>query len=307
MLIASLLLTVAAAQAAANVEPGKKLFDGMCARCHGIDGTGDEGPSLNRPTLSRAATDEALREVIRDGIPDRGMPRVRRLTTNELESARRLRPLARAQPRRRAARQRGPGSRDSTRSSVARRATSSTARAAALARPHADRRQPRSGLSAAIVSWTGRNAAARNVAGARPRLRRVPSGAHRHRRRTRSARRPHQRRSVHDSGDAIRQSISFVSQKRHEGNRKGIRQEPDAQLPRPAQRRRNRRSRGVSVQSERWQMRGWRIVLDRSLAPGSPLDRGSAQVPAPRIASPTGSRPTGSPTRATTSRIASRR
>jgi cytochrome c oxidase cbb3-type subunit III len=73
-----------AAQTAADVAQGKKLFDGMCARCHGIDGSGDEGPSLNRPTLARASTDEALQEVIRDGIPDRGMPRVRRLTANEL-------------------------------------------------------------------------------------------------------------------------------------------------------------------------------------------------------------------------------
>ena len=85
MLIASLLLTVATAQGAANVEQGKQLFNGMCARCHGIDGTGDEGPSLNRPTLTRAGTDDALREVIRDGIPDRGMPRVRRMTSNELD------------------------------------------------------------------------------------------------------------------------------------------------------------------------------------------------------------------------------
>jgi putative heme-binding domain-containing protein len=69
---------------AAHVAQGKELFNGMCARCHGIDGTGDEGPSLNRPTLTRAATDDALMEVIRDGIPDRGMPRVRRLTDNEL-------------------------------------------------------------------------------------------------------------------------------------------------------------------------------------------------------------------------------
>jgi cytochrome c oxidase cbb3-type subunit 3 len=69
----------------ADVQQGKKLFDGMCARCHGIDGTGDEGPGLNRPTLARAGSDEALREVIRDGIPDRGMPRVRRLTENELD------------------------------------------------------------------------------------------------------------------------------------------------------------------------------------------------------------------------------
>ena len=72
------------AQTAADVGPGKKLFEGMCARCHGIDGTGDEGPNLNRPSLTRAGGDEALRAVIRDGIPDRGMPRVRRLTDNEL-------------------------------------------------------------------------------------------------------------------------------------------------------------------------------------------------------------------------------
>src|SRR5262245_34865336 len=83
---------VAAAQApaavqtpsAADVEQGKQLFNGMCARCHGIDGTGDEGPALNRPTLTRATTDDALIEIIRDGIPDGGMPRVRRLSTTEL-------------------------------------------------------------------------------------------------------------------------------------------------------------------------------------------------------------------------------
>ena len=74
----------ARAQISADVEHGKKLFEGMCARCHGIDGTGDEGPNLNRSSLTRAGGDEALRAVIRDGIPDRGMPRVRRLTDNEL-------------------------------------------------------------------------------------------------------------------------------------------------------------------------------------------------------------------------------
>src|SRR5688572_28219097 len=73
------------AQAASDVEQGKQLFNGMCARCHGIDGTGDEGPSLNRPVLARSGTDDALREVIRDGIPDGGMPRVRRMTGNELD------------------------------------------------------------------------------------------------------------------------------------------------------------------------------------------------------------------------------
>jgi len=69
---------------ARDVQEGKKLFDGMCARCHGIDGTGDEGPALNRATLARAGSDDALRDVIRDGIPERGMPRVRRLSDGEL-------------------------------------------------------------------------------------------------------------------------------------------------------------------------------------------------------------------------------
>jgi len=83
-LVLALTLQGAAAAPAADVREGKKLFEGMCARCHGIDGTGDEGPALNRAALAHAATEDALREVIRDGIPDRGMPRVRRLTDGEL-------------------------------------------------------------------------------------------------------------------------------------------------------------------------------------------------------------------------------
>jgi len=80
-----LALTVQSAPASGRaIQEGKKLFDGMCARCHGIDGTGDEGPALNRATLARAASDDALRDVIRDGIPERGMPRVRRLSDGEL-------------------------------------------------------------------------------------------------------------------------------------------------------------------------------------------------------------------------------
>jgi putative heme-binding domain-containing protein len=82
--LAVALVAPATQSAISDVEQGKQLFNGMCARCHGIDGTGDEGPSLNRAVLTRAGTDDALREVIRDGIPDRGMPRVRRLTENEV-------------------------------------------------------------------------------------------------------------------------------------------------------------------------------------------------------------------------------
>src|SRR5579864_1142298 len=76
----------ASAQSNTDIQKGKQLFLGMCSRCHGVEGGGGEGPNLNRPVLSRAADDEALAAVIRDGIPDRGMPRVRRFTDAELHA-----------------------------------------------------------------------------------------------------------------------------------------------------------------------------------------------------------------------------
>jgi len=74
------------AQAGRELEKGRQLFLGMCSRCHGVEGGGGEGPNLNRPVLSRAPDDQALAAVIRDGIPDRGMPRVRRFTDAELHA-----------------------------------------------------------------------------------------------------------------------------------------------------------------------------------------------------------------------------
>jgi putative heme-binding domain-containing protein len=77
--------TDAAAQSAGQIEQGKQLFQGMCARCHGADGRGELGPNLHKATLSNAPDDDALRNVIREGIPDRGMPRMRRLTDTEMD------------------------------------------------------------------------------------------------------------------------------------------------------------------------------------------------------------------------------
>jgi len=79
----------AAAQSTATLtahelEQGKRLYDGHCARCHGIGGTGGEGPHLARPTLPRAPDDEALITVIREGIPGTEMPRTRRMIESEL-------------------------------------------------------------------------------------------------------------------------------------------------------------------------------------------------------------------------------
>src|SRR6267154_6518 len=75
-----------AAQSTADLKKGKQLFLGMCSGCHGSEGGGGEGPNLNRPVLTRADTDESLTAIIQKGIPDRGMPRTRSLTTTELRS-----------------------------------------------------------------------------------------------------------------------------------------------------------------------------------------------------------------------------
>jgi cytochrome c oxidase cbb3-type subunit 3 len=83
MLLQILIGALLVGQSAADLQKGRQLFEGLCARCHGFDGTGGEGPNLNRPALPRAPDDEALRAVIRDGIPERGMPRVRRTTDSE--------------------------------------------------------------------------------------------------------------------------------------------------------------------------------------------------------------------------------
>ena len=69
---------------ATDIEQGKAIFGGACVVCHGIDGGGAMAPPLNRPTLQSAPDDAALQMVIKEGIPARGMPRVRRFTDNEL-------------------------------------------------------------------------------------------------------------------------------------------------------------------------------------------------------------------------------
>lgn len=75
---------LSAAQSASDVAEGKKLFGGLCVTCHGFDGTGGAGPPLNRPRLLAAPDEPSLRNVIAEGIPNRGMPRVRRVTDDEM-------------------------------------------------------------------------------------------------------------------------------------------------------------------------------------------------------------------------------
>ncbi|MGE0626002.1 MAG: c-type cytochrome [Pseudomonadales bacterium] len=57
-----------------DLVDGQRLFRVHCARCHGMLGEGGEGPSLKRATLRHAPTDEALFEVINEGVQGTGMP-----------------------------------------------------------------------------------------------------------------------------------------------------------------------------------------------------------------------------------------
>ena len=75
----------ALAQNAEDLDKGKQLFL-ACSRCHGLDGSGGDGPSLRRPVLTRARDPQTTLAIIRDGIPDRGMPGFRQLTNAELSA-----------------------------------------------------------------------------------------------------------------------------------------------------------------------------------------------------------------------------
>ena len=62
--------------AAQTTEVGKKEFQARCVSCHGDDGKGGSRGTTNIIDVRqpRATSKEAVRELIRKGIPDRGMP-----------------------------------------------------------------------------------------------------------------------------------------------------------------------------------------------------------------------------------------
>ena len=55
---------------------GEKIFKVHCARCHGIAGQGGEGSNLVRSKLKYATDDQALIDLLDEGIPGTGMPAI---------------------------------------------------------------------------------------------------------------------------------------------------------------------------------------------------------------------------------------
>jgi len=67
-----------------EIERGRQMFVAHCAVCHGIEGTGERGPSLNHPSLSRVADDRALFSLIQNGVEGSEMPGAWQLSGREV-------------------------------------------------------------------------------------------------------------------------------------------------------------------------------------------------------------------------------
>ena len=71
---------IAAAQTPA--DPGRQVFVGRCASCHGTDGNGGElGPGIATRVPSR--TDQELATLFGQGLPAAGMPAFATLSHSE--------------------------------------------------------------------------------------------------------------------------------------------------------------------------------------------------------------------------------
>jgi cytochrome c oxidase cbb3-type subunit III len=55
----------------ADIAAGKDLYEATCSRCHGLDGGGSDGPSLQG--VPDRLGDQAMGDIIRGGIPGTGM------------------------------------------------------------------------------------------------------------------------------------------------------------------------------------------------------------------------------------------
>jgi len=71
LLVTAALASSSASGIAQSLQAGRKTYEARCVSCHGSDGTGGgHGPGI----VSRAASKTAMRDLIRNGIPNTGMP-----------------------------------------------------------------------------------------------------------------------------------------------------------------------------------------------------------------------------------------
>jgi alcohol dehydrogenase (cytochrome c) len=70
-----LVFAMAAGQSPEAVVAGMKEFDARCAPCHGAGGAGGErAPAISQADHEKYQSGQAIRDLIRHGIPDAGMP-----------------------------------------------------------------------------------------------------------------------------------------------------------------------------------------------------------------------------------------
>lgn len=69
-----------------DLEDGRAHYLANCARCHGVEGGGGEGPPLARSTLPRAPTDAQLVRLVTGGIDGSAMGGVWWLTRDDLQN-----------------------------------------------------------------------------------------------------------------------------------------------------------------------------------------------------------------------------
>ena len=58
----------------AEIDAGAKLYDSNCGSCHGENGDKIVGIDFSKGTFKTARTDDDLIRIIRNGVPNTGMP-----------------------------------------------------------------------------------------------------------------------------------------------------------------------------------------------------------------------------------------
>jgi putative heme-binding domain-containing protein len=74
-------------QASAALAAGRKSYEAHCSMCHGLDARGGEhAPGIANSRTVQGASDEALMQTVRQGIPRAGMPSFSYLPDSEIEA-----------------------------------------------------------------------------------------------------------------------------------------------------------------------------------------------------------------------------